>query len=195
MADTENNVAGDSNVARDTSSRLSVEDEKTGKNVSREPSIAVHTDQQVMGPPTSTPVRTSATTNNLSLLQPHSASIPNSTSFNGITTATQRINTNRKVPGYYSLADWNSLVVPQTAPIRNYTPNQVRLHHNLEDIWIILHDKVYDVTPYMKYHPGGQMQLMRAAGRDATELFNKVHPWVNYNALLTKCFIGRCVPS
>ena len=35
--------------------------------------------------------------------------------------------------------------------------------------------KVYNVTEFMKYHPGGKAQLMRGAGIDCTELFAKVH--------------------
>lgn len=34
--------------------------------------------------------------------------------------------------------------------------------------------KVYNVAPYMEYHPGGIEQLMRAAGTDGTKLFNEV---------------------
>lgn len=31
---------------------------------------------------------------------------------------------------------------------------------------------------------------MRGAGIDATQLFDKVHPWVNYDSLLAKCLVG-----
>lgn len=30
---------------------------------------------------------------------------------------------------------------------------------------------MYDVTPYVAYHPGGEKEMMRGAGRDATKLF------------------------
>ena len=33
---------------------------------------------------------------------------------------------------------------------------------------------VYNVTPYMDYHPGGEEELMKAAGKDGTELFDQV---------------------
>jgi cytochrome-b5 reductase len=43
----------------------------------------------------------------------------------------------------------------------------------------------------MKYHPGGIDELMRGAGKNSTNLFNDVHPWVNYENMLKKCEIGR----
>ncbi len=36
-------------------------------------------------------------------------------------------------------------------------------------------DKVYNITAYMKYHPGGVDELMRGAGINATNLFNEVN--------------------
>ncbi|EPY87909.1 hypothetical protein CB1_000212005 [Camelus ferus] len=32
---------------------------------------------------------------------------------------------------------------------------------------------VYNVSPYMEYHPGGEDELMRAAGSDGTDLFDQ----------------------
>lgn len=36
---------------------------------------------------------------------------------------------------------------------------------------------VYNVSPYMEYHPGGEEELMRAAGSDGTDLFDQVRYW------------------
>eukprot|EP01135_Chromosphaera_perkinsii_P001619 Nk52_evm89s207 gene=Nk52_evmTU89s207 len=63
--------------------------------------------------------------------------------------------------------------------------------HNTEnDIWISIGINVFNVTPYLDFHPGGREELMKAAGGDATALFNSVHPWVNYNYFLRKCKVG-----
>ncbi|XP_024917632.1 cytochrome b5 reductase 4 isoform X2 [Cynoglossus semilaevis] len=50
---------------------------------------------------------------------------------------------------------------------------------------------VYNVTPYMDYHPGGEEELMKAAGIDGTDLFDQVHRWVNYESMLKECLVGR----
>lgn len=50
--------------------------------------------------------------------------------------------------------------------------------------------QVYNITPYLKFHPGGSDILLKAAGKDGTLLFMKYHPWVNIDALMEKCLIG-----
>lgn len=47
------------------------------------------------------------------------------------------------------------------------------------------------MTTYLDFHPGGVPELMRAAGRDATSLFNQYHAWVNYESMLKSCLVGR----
>jgi cytochrome b involved in lipid metabolism len=32
---------------------------------------------------------------------------------------------------------------------------------------------VYNITPYVRFHPGGGKELLRGAGRDGTKLFSK----------------------
>ena len=34
--------------------------------------------------------------------------------------------------------------------------------------------KVYNISPYMKFHPGGMDDLVKAAGKDSTILFDEV---------------------
>lgn len=50
--------------------------------------------------------------------------------------------------------------------------------------------QVYNVTPYLKFHPGGLDWIMKGAGLDATFLFNKYHAWVNSDFMLEKCVLG-----
>ena len=49
------------------------------------------------------------------------------------------------------------------------------------------HAQVYNITPYLRYHPGGPDTLLDAAGTDATALFQKHHAWVNVEMLFACC--------
>ncbi|NXN97104.1 NB5R4 reductase, partial [Rhinopomastus cyanomelas] len=71
------------------------------------------------------------------------------------------------------------------------TEDELAKHNKKEDCWICLRGFVYNVTPYMEYHPGGEDELMKAAGTDGTDLFDQVHRWVNYESMLKECLVGR----
>ncbi|KAI9752003.1 MAG: hypothetical protein M4579_005799 [Chaenotheca gracillima] len=68
-----------------------------------------------------------------------------------------------------------------------------------KDAWTVLSSgpgaipKVYNVTPYLPFHPGGEPELMRAAGKDGTKLFMDIHPWVNWEGMLDGCLVGILV--
>ena len=51
-----------------------------------------------------------------------------------------------------------------------YTLEEVAQHNSRDNCWMIIDDKVYDVTSYMSRHPGGD-EILRGCGNDATALF------------------------
>ncbi|XP_018412128.1 PREDICTED: cytochrome b5 reductase 4 [Nanorana parkeri] len=71
------------------------------------------------------------------------------------------------------------------------TEEELAKHNKKSDCWICIRGLVYNVTPYMEYHPGGEEELMKAAGADGTQLFDEVHRWVNYESMLKECLVGR----
>lgn len=68
--------------------------------------------------------------------------------------------------------------------------SELALHNQVHDAWMAIRGRVFNVTRYMDFHPGGVDELMRGVGRDATKLFDEVHAWVNYPQLLGKCYVG-----
>ncbi|KAI8070055.1 cytochrome b5-like heme/steroid binding domain-containing protein [Gongronella butleri] len=102
-------------------------------------------------------------------------------------------------PGHSPL-DWARLKssgqdlrgVPQ---LGRYTLEDLKEHKSLEDAWTAIHGKIYNITPYMKFHPGGVKDLLRVAGRDGTRLFMLTHAWVNAEFMLDKCLVGFLVPG
>jgi len=69
-----------------------------------------------------------------------------------------------------------------------YSWDEVHKHRSAEDCWMVIEGKVYDVTPWVNKHPGGQL-IMNGAGRDATPLFISYHP-LHVQTLLPKYRIG-----
>ncbi|XP_076920884.1 cytochrome b5 domain-containing protein RLF-like isoform X1 [Bidens hawaiensis] len=98
----------------------------------------------------------------------------------------------------YSHMDW--LKVTRTHPDlaglkgqsnkRLITLSEVKQHNTQDSMWTVLKGRVYNITPYMKFHPGGVDMLMKAVGKDCTTLFNKYHAWVNAEFMLEKCLVG-----
>lgn len=62
-------------------------------------------------------------------------------------------------------------------------------HKYLNDAWIAINDKVYDITEYGTKHPGGNI-IFDFAGKDGTQAFYKYHSWVNFEFLLKDKYIG-----
>uniref|UniRef100_A0A8C9T453 Cytochrome b5 reductase 4 n=1 Tax=Scleropages formosus TaxID=113540 RepID=A0A8C9T453_SCLFO len=71
------------------------------------------------------------------------------------------------------------------------TEEELRKHNTRDDCWTCIRGMVYNVSPYMEFHPGGEDELMKAAGVDGTDLFDQVHRWVNYESILKECLVGR----
>ncbi|KAJ0763723.1 putative transcription factor Homeodomain-TALE-KNOX family [Helianthus annuus] len=59
-----------------------------------------------------------------------------------------------------------TILIPDVVS-KAYNKVEVYLHNKRTYCWIIIKDKVYDVTPYVEEHPGGDAH----AGDDSTEGF------------------------
>ncbi|XP_062190323.1 cytochrome b5 domain-containing protein RLF-like isoform X2 [Phragmites australis] len=103
----------------------------------------------------------------------------------------------------YSQMDWLKLTRthPDLAGLKGQSNRrlisleEVKQHKTGDCIWTVLKGRVYNIAPYMKFHPGGVDMLMKASGKDCTALFNKYHAWVNAEFLLEKCLVGFLDPN
>lgn len=101
---------------------------------------------------------------------------------------------------HHSALDWErhkhennvKKIDPSCFPIR-ITKEELLKHSSPCDCWIALGGKIYNISSYLEYHPGGVNILIKHAGKDCTALFMKYHRWVNYERILDECFIGFIV--
>ncbi|CCH58974.1 hypothetical protein TBLA_0B01310 [Henningerozyma blattae CBS 6284] len=55
-----------------------------------------------------------------------------------------------------------------------YSYEEIAAHNTTESAWIIIKDKVYDVTKFLDSHPGGDEIILELAGQDATQDFEDI---------------------
>jgi len=55
-----------------------------------------------------------------------------------------------------------------------YTLDEVAEHYTQDDCWVILYDRVYDLTRFLRLHPGGADIVLENGGRDASSAFHGV---------------------
>ena len=57
---------------------------------------------------------------------------------------------------------------------KTYRLSEIAQHNSKEDLWLVIHNKVYNITEYLNDHPGGGDVLLDVAGTDATKAFEDV---------------------
>ena len=62
---------------------------------------------------------------------------------------------------------------------RQISIKEVAEHSSKHDCWVILFGVVYNITPFLPYHPGGLEILAVEGGKDVSDLFDKNHRWVS----------------
>lgn len=78
---------------------------------------------------------------------------------------------------------------PPSSSSKLFTLEEVQKHNTEHDCWIIVKDRVYEVTEYLDLHPGGIESITINAGCDATEDFVAIHS-IKATKMLEKYYIG-----
>ena len=86
----------------------------------------------------------------------------------------------------FGLSDWNRLLKSSNdlaqrkgRELRKIKWDEIRQHNSVFDGWMVLKGKVYYISPYLAYHPGGENILKKILGKDGTALYERYHRWVN----------------
>lgn len=56
---------------------------------------------------------------------------------------------------------------PSTGP-RYFTEREVARHRTKDSCWVLLGTRVYDVTAFLRMHPGGEALILRRSGEDVS---------------------------
>ncbi|XP_070763899.1 cytochrome b5 type B isoform X2 [Enoplosus armatus] len=75
--------------------------------------------------------------------------------------------------------------------VKYYTLEEIRVHNMSSDTWLIIHDKVYDITGFLDEHPGGEEVLLEQAGADASESFEDVGHSTDAREMLQQYYVGE----
>jgi len=67
----------------------------------------------------------------------------------------------------------------------------VARHASKDDLYLVVHDSVYDCSKFVDEHPGGEEVMLDVAGLDATESFEDVGHSDEAREILTKMLVGK----
>ncbi|KAI7849585.1 FMN-dependent dehydrogenase-domain-containing protein [Circinella umbellata] len=74
--------------------------------------------------------------------------------------------------------------------------NEVAQHDQEDDLWIVIHGKVFDLTHFLPQHAGGEHVILKHAGKDATEMFDQIHSFdVIERFLSPNVYMGQIDPE
>ncbi|KAK0062690.1 cytochrome b5-like [Biomphalaria glabrata] len=73
--------------------------------------------------------------------------------------------------------------------------SEVKSHNDAKSTYLIIHNKVYDVTKFLEEHPGGEEVLLEQAGGDATEAFEDVGHSTDARTLMNDYLVGDLHPD
>ena len=47
---------------------------------------------------------------------------------------------------------------------KSFEPEEVQKHTNEKSLWVVIHNKVYDITDFLEEHPGGEEVMLEHGG-------------------------------
>ncbi len=77
------------------------------------------------------------------------------------------------------------------ATVKTFLREEVASHSVDGNLWVIIEGKIYDVSVYMKTHPGGSdILLANSNGVDATEAYEDADHTKRAREMVKKYYVG-----
>jgi len=77
--------------------------------------------------------------------------------------------------------------------VKKYSLKEIAEHNSAKSTWIVIHDLIYDVTPFLDEHPGGEEILLEQAGKNGTENFEDVGHSTDAREMMKQYVIGEVI--
>ncbi|KAK9075253.1 hypothetical protein SSX86_003574 [Deinandra increscens subsp. villosa] len=116
------------------------------------------------------------------IIKPHGGLNATPNSFHGL------------LPAFVRITPFISIILAGTfmaSQQKTFVFEDVAKHEKLDDCWVIISGKVYDVTPFMEEHPGGSEVVLAATGKDATTDFEETGHSDEAKQLMSKYYVGN----
>uniref|UniRef100_A0A3Q2QLJ5 Cytochrome b5 n=1 Tax=Fundulus heteroclitus TaxID=8078 RepID=A0A3Q2QLJ5_FUNHE len=81
------------------------------------------------------------------------------------------------------------------AGVKYFRLSEIEAQNSFKSTWILIHNKVYDVTKFLDEHPGGEEVLREQAGGNATESFEDVGHSTDAREMASSMVIGELHPD
>lgn len=82
--------------------------------------------------------------------------------------------------------------LPLTPKIKVFTPSTLRHEISGDNrVLIVYKSKVYNMTKYLKFHPGGDLALLYQNGKDSTDVIDAFHPFIDMNKKIAPFYVGE----
>eukprot|EP01083_Nonionella_stella_P021747 60233_1 len=79
----------------------------------------------------------------------------------------------------------------EDAKLTEYDWDEIRKHNQEEDLWVVIYNRIYNVTEFQIDHPGGPDVLQDIAAQDATEEFENILHTPKARKMAKKYLIGK----
>nr|ACU65462.1 fatty acid desaturase 3 transcription variant 3 [Papio anubis] len=82
------------------------------------------------------------------------------------------------------------------APLPTFSWEQIRVHDQPGDKWLVIERRVYDISRWAQRHPGGSRLIGHHGAEDATDAFRAFHQDLNFvRKFLQPLLIGELAPE
>jgi cytochrome b involved in lipid metabolism len=92
---------------------------------------------------------------------------------------------------FFEIEDYFIGSIPDNQRMKYISTEEIKGHNTDNDLWIVVNDRVYDITSFSFRHPGGIDPLIKnSSGRDATAAFFGTQHKKYVHKMINEYFIG-----